>query len=403
MPSPALWPSARPPAEAPVSYCETLGDTMTIRFSEPFIAGLEHSYLAQALDSAVWHGDGDFTARATAWIAREHECEHVLLTTSCTHALEMAHILADVGPGDEVICPSFTFPSAATAIASRGAVPVFVDVRPDTLNVDLAAVEAAITERTKAVCVVHYAGIGAQPDELVALLEPRGILLIEDNAHGLGASWKGQKLGTFGDFGTQSFHDTKNITSGEGGALLIRSAEQMARAEILREKGTNRSAFMRGEVDKYTWVDHGSSYLPSDLLAALLMAQLEKFDVIQRERMRVWNSYASNLQAWAKEVDASLMHVPDEADHPAHMFYLLMPTAQDRAALIKHLAARDVIATFHYQPLDSSPAGRRFGRTPAPCTVTADVAPRLVRLPLHPAINDDEVSRVLDAVTSYVV
>ncbi|CAM3545964.1 dTDP-4-amino-4,6-dideoxygalactose transaminase [Nocardioides zeicaulis] len=378
-----------------------LGDNMTIRFSEPYLAGLEHSYLAQALDSSVWHGDGDFTSRATAWIAQRHECEHVLLTTSCTHALEMAQILSDVGPGDEVICPSFTFPSAATAIVSRGAVPVFVDVRPDTLNVDLAAVEAAITERTKAVCVVHYAGVGAQPDELAALLGPRGIVLIEDNAHGLGASWKGRMLGTFGDFGTQSFHDTKNITSGEGGALLVGSDEHMARAEILREKGTNRSAFLRGQVDKYTWVDQGSSYLPSDLLAALLMAQLDRFEEIQRARTKVWDSYDSGLQSWAKEVGASLMHVPDEADHPAHMFYLLMPSPQHQAGLIDHLAQRDVVAAFHYQPLDSSPAGRRFGRTPEACRVSADVAARLVRLPLHPGLGEVEIDRVLEATTSF--
>lgn len=374
-----------------------------IRFSEPFLAGLEHTFLAEALESAVWHGDGDFTARATAWIADRHNCEHVLLTTSCTHALEMAQILAGVGPGDEVICPSFTFPSAATAIVSRGAVPVFVDVRPDTLNVDLAAVEAALTERTKAVCVVHYAGVGAQPDELVALLEPRGIVLIEDNAHGLGASWKDQKLGTFGDFGTQSFHDTKNVTSGEGGALLVRSAEHMARAEILREKGTNRSAFLRGQVDKYTWVDQGSSYLPSDLLAALLMAQLDRFDVIQRERMRVWDAYAVGLTSWAEEIGATLMHVPDEADHPAHMFYLLMPTAREQAGVIAHLAERDVVAAFHYQPLDSSPGGRRFGRTPEACRVSADVSSRLVRLPLHPALSGSDIDQVLAATTSFSV
>lgn len=372
-----------------------------IRFSQPFLAGLEHQFLAEALDSSVWHGDGGFTARATAWIAQEQECPNVLLTTSCTHALEMAQILLEIGPGDEVICPSFTFPSAATAIASRGAVPVFVDVRPDTLNVDLDAVAAAVTDRTKAVCVVHYAGVGAQPDELVAMLEPRGIALIEDNAHGLGASWRGRKLGGFGDFGTQSFHDTKNVTSGEGGALLVKAAGHMRRAEILREKGTNRSEFLRGQVDKYTWVDHGSSYLPSDLLAALLMAQLTNFEEIQGRRMGVWQSYATGLKAWAEQIGASLMHVPSEADHPAHMFYVLMPDATDQAGLIKHLAAQDVVAAFHYQPLDRSPAGRRLGRTPSPCNVSEDVASRLVRLPLHPALDESDVDRVLQSTTSY--
>ena len=230
---------------------------------------------------------------------------------------------------------------------------------------------------------------------------PRGIALIEDNAHGLGASWRGRKLGTFGDFGTQSFHDTKNVTAGEGGALLVKSDAHMHRAEILREKGTNRSAFLRGEVDKYTWVDHGSSYLPSDLLAALLMAQLARFETIQRERMRVWDAYAAGLGDWASETGATLMHVPNEADHPAHMFYLLMPTAADQAGLIGHLAEQKVVAAFHYQPLDSSPAGRRLGRTPETCSVSADVAERLVRLPLHPGLTEDDVDTVLDATTTY--
>lgn len=375
----------------------------TIKFSQPYLGGLEHTYLDEALESSVWHGDGEFSARATEWLVRRTGSPAALLTTSCTHALEMANMLLDIGPGDEVISPSFTFPSAATAIATRGGTPVFVDIRPDTLNVDVAAVEAAITARTKAVCLVHYAGVAADLDALVPVLESRGVALIEDNAHGLGATWRGQHLGTFGDFGTHSWHDTKNVASGEGGALLVRDREQLSRAEILREKGTNRSQFIRGEVDKYTWVDHGSSYLPSDILCALLMAQFERFDTIQARRHAVWDAYHSALGSWATSAGVQMMTVPDGAAHTAHLYYLVMPEPADQSGFIHHLAERDIVSAFHYQPLDDSPAGRHLGRTPFPCSVTARVASRLVRLPLHAGMGDADVDRVVEAVTSYTV
>jgi dTDP-4-amino-4,6-dideoxygalactose transaminase len=313
----------------------------------------------------------------------------------------MANWLLEVGPGDEVICPSFTFPSAATAIAGRGATPVFVDICSDTLNVDVEAVEAAITDRTKAVCLVHYGGVAANLEPLLAILDSRGIPLIEDNAHGLGATWRGQQLGTFGAFGTQSWHDTKNITSGEGGALLVRDQAHLERAEILREKGTNRSLFLRGKVDKYTWVDHGSSYLPSELTSALLMSQFERFELIQERRHSVWNSYDIALKSWAAATGVHLMSVPEGAEHAAHLYYILMPTPDDQVGLIQHLAQRDIVATFHYQPLDSSPAGQLFGRTPVPCTVSADSAARLVRLPLHAALSESDVQRVIEGVVDY--
>lgn len=375
----------------------------TIKFSQPFVGGLEQKFLGEALESSVWHGDGEFSDRATEWLVQRTGSPGALLTTSCTHALEMANMLLEIGPGDEVISPSFTFPSAATAIATRGGTPVFVDIRPDTLNVDVAAVEAAITDRTKAVCLVHYAGVAADLDALMPILEARGVALIEDNAHGLAASWRGQHLGTFGDFGTHSWHDTKNVTSGEGGALLVKDPLHLQRAEILREKGTNRSQFLRGQVDKYTWVDHGSSYLPSDILCALLMAQFERFDLIQERRHSVWDSYHSELKPWASSSGVQMMTVPDGAVHAAHLYYLVMPSADDQAGLIGHLARRDIVSAFHYQPLDVSPAGQRLGRTPSPCPVTASVAARLVRLPLHAAMSESDVERVLEAVTSYQV
>lgn len=372
-----------------------------VRFSRPFRAGLEQEYLLDVLASDVWHGDGSYTRRASEWLVERTGAGSALLTTSCTHALELAAILLDLGPGDEVICPSFTFSSTATAIAIRGATPVFVDVRPDTLNLDVDAAAAAITERTKAIFVVHYGGIAADVDRLVALASDHGLALVEDNAHALGASWRGQHLGTFGVFGTQSFHDTKNVTCGEGGALLINDDRFVERAEIVREKGTNRSRFLRGQVDKYTWVDHGSSYLPAELLAGLLLAQFERFDEIQAARQRVWAAYDTSLGDWAKANSVDRMVVPDGCEQPAHLYFVVMPTPADQAGLIAHLAERGVAAVFHYQPLDASPAGQTLGRTPAPCTVTADRAARLVRLPLHAGLTSNDVDRVLAGVMSY--
>lgn len=372
-----------------------------ILFSEPFQAGNEADYLAAALQSGHWHGDGPYTKEATNWLTTFTGAPEALLTTSCTHALELAAILLNLGPGDEVIVPSFTFTSTATAVAIRGATPVFVDIDPSTLNIDPALAAQAITDRTKALFVVHYGGVAADVEALLAIARPRGIALVEDNAHSLGAYLNGRHLGTFGVMATQSWHATKNVACGEGGALLINDPSLTERAEIVREKGTNRAKFLRGAVDKYTWIDQGSSYLPSDLLAALLMAQFSRFDAIQRLRHTVWDRYAEELSGWAAKAGVGLMTPPEGHAHPAHLFYLMMPGNADQAGLIGHLRAADIVATFHYQPLDSSPAGRALGRTPAPCTVTADAASRLVRLPLHAGLSSEDVDRVVEAVTSY--
>lgn len=372
-----------------------------IFFSTPYLAGLEGPYVNLALLSTSWHGDGEYTRKATQWLVEKTGAGAALMTTSCTHALELAGILLELGPGDEVICPSFTFSSTAAAIAIRGATPVFVDCLPDTMNIDPAAVEAAITPRTKAVYVMHYGGVAVDLDAIAALAATHGLKVVEDNAHGIGAFFRGQHLGTFGTLGTQSWHDTKNVTSGEGGALLVNDPDLVQRAEIVREKGTNRARFLRGQIDKYTWVDQGSSYLPSDLLMALLYAQFERFDDIQARRHRVWDRYAADLPSWAQQQGVELMGVPEERIHPAHLFFCMMPSHNDQMGLIAHLRERDIVATFHYQPLDTSDAGVQLGRTPNPCEVTADRSLRLVRLPLHAGMSTDDIDRVVDAVSSY--
>jgi dTDP-4-amino-4,6-dideoxygalactose transaminase len=370
-------------------------------FSVPYVTGSESTYVAQAMASDHWQGDGPFTKRAVALLQQLTDARGVILTTSCTHALELAAVLVGLKPGDEVICPSFTFSSTATAIVSRGAVPVFVDIEPRTLNIDPVAAEAAITPRTKAMFILHYGGVAADLDRLLAIADRQGLALVEDNAHGLGARFRGRHLGTFGTLGTQSFHDTKNVAMGEGGALLVQHPELLARAEIVRDKGTNRARFWRGEIDKYTWVDEGSSYLPSDILAAVLCAQLEGFDDIQAKRMHVWKRYDTELADWAARSGVDQMYVPPERCQPAHLYVLMMPSADDQHGLIQHLRERDVVATFHYQPLDQSPAGQAFGRAPEPCTVTYDRAARLVRLPIYARMTDADIDRVIEGVTSY--
>lgn len=370
-------------------------------FSVPYVTGSEATYVVQAMASDHWQGDGPFTKRAVARLQQLTAAHGVILTTSCTHALELAAVLVGLKPGDEVICPTFTFSSTATSIVSRGAVPVFVDIDPRTLNMDPDAVERAITPRTTAMSILHYGGVAADLDRLLAIAAAHGLAVVEDNAHGLGATFRGQHLGTFGDLGAQSFHDTKNVAMGEGGALLVQHPELLARAEIIRDKGTNRARFWRGEIDKYTWVDQGSSYLPSDLLAAVLCAQLEGFGDIQARRMHVWERYAVELRDWASQSGVELMWIPPERVHPAHLFFMVMPSAADQEGLIAHLRARDIVATFHYQPLDQSPAGQTFGRAPEPCTVAYDRAARLVRLPLYAGLTDADIDRVVEAVTSY--
>jgi dTDP-4-amino-4,6-dideoxygalactose transaminase len=363
-----------------------------IPFNRPFLAPREREYLSQALESGDTSGDGPFTRRATDLLTTLVGARSALLTTSCTHALELTALLLGLGPGDEVIMPSFTFVSTANAYVLRGAVPVFVDCRPDTMNIDERAVEAAITGRTKAIVVVHYGGVACEMGVIAEVAERHGIAVIEDNAHGLGGSYGGRPLGSFGAMATQSFHATKNVSCGEGGALIINDERFLARAEILREKGTDRSRFFRGQVDKYRWMDLGSSYLPSELLAAALTAQLESFTDIQRARRRVWDAYDA----------AFSMTVPAGSEHPSHLYYLLMASLEQRQGLIEHLRGHGVQAAFHYQPLHDAPAGKRFGRTgPGGCPVTSEVADRLVRLPMYPALTGAETSRIVAAVRSF--
>lgn len=375
-----------------------------IPFSKAYLAGDELAYVTQAFSSAAVVGDGPFTARATELVTKLTGAVGSLLTTSCTHALEMTALLLDLEPGDEVIMPSFTFVSTANAYALRGAVPVFVDVRPDTLNLDETQVEAAVTERTRAIVVVHYAGVAAAMDELLALGAKYGVPVIEDNAHGLGGTYKGRPLGSLGLMATQSFHGTKNVHCGEGGALVVNDADLLHRAEIIREKGTNRSQFFRGQVDKYRWVDIGSSYLPADPLAAFLTAQLERFDQIQAPRHAIWQRYDEELAGWAGDHGVGVPSVPDECVHPAHMYYLLMPSHEHQLGLIAHLRERNITAPFHYVPLHSAPAGEKYGRVgPGGCEVTERISGRLVRLPLFSQLTEEEQTRVIDGLLSYPI
>ncbi|WP_278265840.1 dTDP-4-amino-4,6-dideoxygalactose transaminase [Nocardia sp. AG03] len=374
-----------------------------IIFSRPFRAAAERANLMTVLDSDHSHGDGQFTKSATARIKAITGAEHALLTTSCTHALELGALLLELGPDDEVIVPSFAFTSAATAMALRGATCVFVDIDDSTGNIDPAAAADAVTERTKAILVMHYGGVAADMAPLLELAAQHGLAVIEDNAHGLGGTWRGRQLGTIGTLGTQSFHDTKNVHCGEGGALLLSDEILMSRAEIMREKGTDRARFLRGQVDKYSWQDIGSSYLPSELNAAVLDAQLAEFDTIQANRHRVWDTYAAALPGWAAANDVRPMTVPEDRGHTAHLFYLRMPTEDSRDGLIRHLAEQGIVAPFHYIPLDSSPAGLKYGRTPVPCVRSANFSATILRLPLWPMLDDARLGRVIDAVTAYRV
>ncbi len=375
-----------------------------IPLNRTHISENELGYVAEVIRGGCTSGDGPFTRRASALLREMTGVENVLLTTSCTHALEMSAILLDLEPGDEVIMPSFTFMSTANAFVLRGAVPVFVDCRPDTLNIDERLIEAAVTDRTRAVVVVHYAGVACEMETIGKLCERYGLVLVEDNAHGLGGFYRGLPLGSFGGLATQSFHATKNVQCGEGGALLLGESGLAVRAEIIREKGTDRGRFFRGQVDKYRWVDIGSSYLPSDLLAAQLTAQLESFGMVQARRHAVWRRYHQGLEGWAAGNATAQPTVPDGCAHPAHLYYLLLPDLENRQALIAHLSTKDVQAAFHYQPLHTAPAGMRFGRAASGgCPVTEDVADRLVRLPLYADLAEADVDRVIDAVTSYGV
>jgi dTDP-4-amino-4,6-dideoxygalactose transaminase len=373
-----------------------------IPFNRPFLAPREREYLMRAVVSGQTSGDGPFTGRATALLTALVGAPSALLTTSCTHALELTALLLDLQPGDEVIMPSFTFVSTANAYVLRGAVPVFVDCRPDTLNIDERAAAAAITSRTRAIVVVHYGGVACEMDGITRLARQHGIPVIEDNAHGLGARYRGRQLGSLGALAAQSFHATKNVQCGEGGALVLNDDALRERAEIIREKGTDRSRFFRGQVDKYRWMDVGSSYLPSDLLAAGLTAQLESFAEIQRRRHAVWDAYHAGLADWALEWGVGRPVVPAGCEHAAHLYYLLMPDLEQRQGMLRHLAEHGVQGAFHYQPLHDAPAGRRLGRTaPGGCPRTEEVADRLLRLPLYPGLSDAEVEHIMHTVRAF--
>ena len=372
-----------------------------IPFTRPFLAPESFERLASVLGSDHVHGDGPFTRSATEKLRGILGGGDVLLTTSATHALEMASRLLDLQPGDEVVVPSFTFSSAATAVAMTGARIVFVDIDPATGNLDPEQVAEAITSSTRAVSVMHYGGVPADMAAVLAVTKPRGISVIEDNAHGLGVRAAGiGVLGRIGDFGVQSFHDTKNIHSGEGGALIINDPRHVARAEIMREKGTDRAQFVRGEIDKYSWVDWGSSYLMSELNAAVLDAQLAVFEQIQQARHATWNRYAAELAEWADLVGVTLMDPPGGI-HAAHLFYLLLPEWDHQTEFIAHLRSKGIIAAFHYVPLDTSTAGRRYGRTMHSLDHSEDFSRRLVRLPLWAGMTRAQVDRVIEAVREW--
>jgi dTDP-4-amino-4,6-dideoxygalactose transaminase len=372
-----------------------------IPFNRPFATGDELDYMRAAIATPKFSGDGSFTVQCHLLLEQSLGIQRALLTTSCTHALEMAALLLDTGPGDEVMVPSFAFPSAANAFVLRGAKPVFVDIRADTLNIDESQIEQRITARTKAIFLVHYAGVGCEMDTIMAIARQHGVAVVEDNAHGLYGRYRGRYLGTLGQLATLSFHETKNFTCGEGGALLINDAQLNPRAEILREKGTDRSRFFRGEIDKYTWVDVGSSYLPADLLAAFLRAQLEHRDQVQSIRRQIWEIYARDLASWAEANGVRLPIVPAECEQSYHMFYVIMPSFESRQALISHLAGFGILAVFHYLPLHLSPMGLRFGGRQGDCPVTEGSADRLLRLPFFTGMSNSEQSQVIDAVRGF--
>lgn len=374
---------------------------VNIPFNRPTVAGEELAYLSQAIENGYVAGDSSFTAKCHGYLERMLEVPRVLLTTSCTHALEMTALLLDLQPGDEVIVPSFTFVSTANAFALRGARPVFIDIRPDTLNLDERQLESLITARTRLVVPVHYAGVGCEMDEILAIAGRHGIHVVEDNAHGLFGRYKGRFLGTFGTFATQSFHGTKNITCGEGGALLINDRTFIERAEIIREKGTNRKRFIRGQVDKYTWVDIGSSYLPSDLLAAYLYAQLEAHGEIQAKRRRIWEYYDQHLRAWPGTCNVTLPVIPPDCEQTYHMYYILLSSPQERQNLIDHLKSRGISSVFHYLPLHLSQMGKEFGGKEGDCPVTEDISGRLLRLPFFTDLREEEQAKVVEALWDF--
>lgn len=372
----------------------------SIPFNKPTLTGDEFAYISMAIKNDMHiSGDGAYTKKCHTLLEQMLGVPKALLTTSCTHALEMSAILLNIQPGDEVIVPSFTFVSTVNAFVLRGATPIFADVRPDTLNMDETKLEALITPRTKAIVPVHYAGVACEMDEIMAIAARHGVAVVEDNAHALLARYKGQYTGTFGAMATQSFHETKNFTCGEGGALIINDAALIERAEIIREKGTNRSRFFRGQVDKYTWVDIGSSYLPSDILAAYLYAQFENREAIQAKRAQIWNRYQEHLADWALEHGVQLPTVPAHCEQAYHMYYMLLPSLEVRTRLIEYLKHLGIQSVFHYLPLNRSDMGIAYGA--APCPVTENVSDRLLRLPFFNSITTDEQMTVIHALHAF--
>jgi len=372
-----------------------------IPFNKPCFEGKELVYIAEAIDNGLISGDGQFTRQCHAFFEAELGVKKAFLTTSCTHALEMAAILLGIKAGDEVIVPSFTFVSTVNAFVLHQARPVFIDIREDTLNMDEARLEDLITPRTKAILPVHYAGVGCEMDTILETAKQYNVEVVEDNAHGLLGKYKGKFLGTFGCMSTLSFHETKNFTCGEGGALLINDPRYIERAEVIREKGTNRSRFFRGEVDKYSWIDIGSSYLPSDMLAGFLYAQLEAGKHIQQHRRRVWEYYYARLKEWAKAHGVRLPVIPEHCEHPYHMFYMIMPSYEDRQAFIAHLKSRSILSVFHYLPLHLSEMGVRLGAKKGDCPVTEDISDRLVRLPFYNELTEAEQEIIVEAIFSF--
>jgi dTDP-4-amino-4,6-dideoxygalactose transaminase len=372
-----------------------------IPFSKPFIAGKELFYVAQAVMSGQLAGDALFTTLCEKWLEKHFSAPKVLLTPSGTAALELAALLLNLQPGDEVIVPSFTFVTTASAFALRGVIPVFVDIREDTFNLDETLVEKAITPRTRAIIAVHYAGCACELDVLRAIADKHGLALVEDAAHALGSSWRGKPLGSFGDLSCISFHDTKNIIAGEGGALVINRPELIDKAMTIRQKGTDRHRFLAGLTDKYTWVELGSSYVASELVAAFLWGQLEQFNAITSTRRRLWHAYQKALRSSESVEHLQLQSIPDECEINGHIFAVLAPSQEDRGRLLEHLKNNGINALFHYVPLHSSPAGRRLGRSHSSLDITNDISERLIRLPLYYELTDADQERVLSSLFSW--
>ena len=372
-----------------------------INFNVPPFTGKEMDYIKVAIENEKICGDGQFTKKCNAWIEERTDTCKALLTTSCTHALEMAALLADIQPGDEVIMPSFTFVSTADAFVLRGATVVFVDIRPDTMNIDETKIEAAITDKTKAIVPVHYAGVACEMDTIMEIAKRHNLLVVEDAAQGVMSTYKGKALGAIGDYGCFSFHETKNYSMGEGGALLIQNPDKIEAAEIIREKGTDRSKYYRGQIDKYTWQNFGSSYLPSDMNAAYLWAQLEMADEINDARLGVWNRYYEELKGLADAGKIELPTVPESCVHNAHMFYIKAKDLTERTALIDHLKANGILAVFHYIPLHSAPAGLKFGRFHGEDVYTTKESERLCRLPMYYRLQDEQVDYIISKVKEF--